>query len=154
MTDIRPVPDDVPLPAFLRAARTTYGSAMRAALAEAGCDDIPGNGMFVIGALARFGTPLSQIIRDLRVTKQAAGQLVDTLVLRGYLERDVDPADRRRLTLTLTERGKAAAEAQRSAVDQVDVELLKRVGPDYIAHTRATLGALIEMQREAEVEPA
>ena len=155
MTEISPAPDDTPLPAFLRAARTTYGSAMRAALAEAGCDDIPGNGMFVIGALARFGTPLARIIRELRVTKQAAGQLVDTLVLRGYLEREIDPADRRRLTLSLTERGKAAAAAQRSAVDQVDAELLKRVGPDYIAHTRATLGVLIDMQREAEeADPA
>src|SRR6185437_2505309 len=143
-------PDDIPLPAFLRGARTAYGSAMRAALTEVGCDDVPANGMYVIGALARLDIPLGQIVRELRISKQAAGQLVDTLVLRGYLERETDPSDRRRLTLTLTERGKAAAAAQRSAVDRVDAELRKRVGPDYIAHTRATLGALIDIHGERE----
>ena len=30
--------------------------------------------------------------------------LIDTLVIRGYLERGTDPEDRRRLTLELTER--------------------------------------------------
>ncbi|NWO68016.1 hypothetical protein GY966_24405, partial [Escherichia coli] len=39
----------IPLPALLRHARHTYGAAMRAALAEGGYDDIPGNGLYVIG---------------------------------------------------------------------------------------------------------
>ena len=47
------------------------------------------------------------MIRGLGVTKQAASQLIDTLVLRGYLTRDVNPEDRRRMTVTLTERGRA-----------------------------------------------
>jgi DNA-binding MarR family transcriptional regulator len=140
-----PIPSEpVPLPALLRAARTAYGTAIRAALSEAGCDDVPPNGIYVIGSIARIGAPLGQIIRELRVSKQAAGQLVDTLVLRGYLDRSVDPEDRRRLTVTLTERGRAAAAASRSAVDRVDAELLDRIGPDYVAHTRATLHALAD----------
>ena len=99
----------VAFPALLRAARRTYGSAVRAALAEAGCDDMPRNGSYVVGAIDRTGAPLSQIITELGVSKQAAGQLVDTLVARGYLDRSPDPDDRRRLTITLTERGHAAA---------------------------------------------
>jgi DNA-binding MarR family transcriptional regulator len=136
--------DEVAFPALLRAARTAYGSAVRAALAEAGCDDMPRNGSYVIGAIARTGAPLSEIIKDLGVSKQAAGQLVDTLVTRGYLDRAVDPDDRRRLTITLTERGHAAAAVVRSAVDRVDAGLVGRVGQEYVAHTRATLAALIE----------
>lgn len=142
--------EDVALPALLRAARAAYGSAIRAALAEAGCDDVPRNGSYVIGAIARTGAPLSQIIHELGVSKQAAGQLVDTLVMRGYLDRFVDPEDRRRLTITLTERGFAAATVIRSAVDQVDAGLVDRVGPEYVAHTRATLAALGEGRRAAE----
>jgi DNA-binding MarR family transcriptional regulator len=135
--------DDVALPALLRGARATYRSAIRAALSEAGCDDVPRNGSFVVGAIARTGSPLAEIIKELGVSKQAAGQLVDTLVLRGYLDRAPDNEDRRRMTVTLTERGSLAASAVRAAVDRVDAELTARVGIEHVAHTRATLGALI-----------
>lgn len=139
--------DEVSFPALLRAARIVYASAIREALAKVGCDDVPRNGSYVIGAIARTGAPFSQIIEALGVSKQAAGQLVDTLVLRGYLDRSVDPEDRRRMTVTLTERGRAAARACRSAVERIDAELAKSVDPEYIAHTRATLAALINNTR-------
>src|SRR5450755_894793 len=142
--------DEVAFPALLRAARTAYGSAIRASLAEAGCDDVPRNGSYVIGAIARTGAPLSQIIRELGVSKQAAGQLVDTLVMRGYLDRSVDPGDRRRLTISLTDRGHAAATVVRSAVERVDAGLIDRVGPEYVVHARVTLAALIEANHGAE----
>jgi DNA-binding MarR family transcriptional regulator len=136
--------DEVPFPALLRAARRAYGAAIRAALADAGCDDMPRNGSYVIGAIARTGASLSQIITGLGVSKQAAGQLVDTLVTRGYLDRSPDPDDRRRLTVTLTERGHAAATVIRSVIERVDADLAGRVGAEHVAHTRATLAALIE----------
>ena len=139
--------DDVPFPALLRAARQAYGSAIAAALAGTGCDDMPRNGAFVVGAIARTGAPLSEIIKSLGVSKQVAGQLVDTLVARGYLERAVDPDDRRRLTITLTARGGAAAATIRSAVEAVDATLLRSVGPESVAHTRATLAALAAIHR-------
>jgi DNA-binding MarR family transcriptional regulator len=141
---------DVSLPALLRAARRAYGSAVIHALAEAGCDDMPRNGSYVIGAIARTGAPLSQIISALGVSKQAAGQLVDTLVTRGYLTRAADPDDRRRLTISLTGRGLAAAEVIRNAVGRVDADVLRRVGPEYVAHTRATLAALTEAGHDSE----
>jgi DNA-binding MarR family transcriptional regulator len=136
--------DEVAFPALLRAARTTYGAAIREDLGRVGCDDLPRNGAYVIGGIARTGAPLSEIITGLGVSKQAAGQLVDALVTRGYLARAVDPDDRRRLTITLTDRGHAAAVVIRSAVDRVDADLERRVGPQYVAHTRATLAALIQ----------
>jgi DNA-binding MarR family transcriptional regulator len=144
MTENQDWLDEVAFPALLRAARAAYGSAIRESLAEAGCDDVPRNGSYVIGAIARTGAPLSQIIRELGVSKQAAGQLVDTLVMRGYLDRSVDPEDRRRLTISLTDRGHAAAAVIRSAVERVDAGLIDRVGPEYVAHARVTLAALIE----------
>jgi DNA-binding MarR family transcriptional regulator len=142
--------DEVPFPALLRAARRAYGAAIRAALADAGCDDMPRNGSYVIGAIARTGASLSQIIKGLGVSKQAAGQLVDTLVTRGYLDRSPDPDDRRRLTVTLTERGHAAATVIRSVIERVDADLAGRVGTEHVAHTRATLAALIEGNYGAE----
>lgn len=134
--------DEVPLPALLRAARGAYGSAIREALAGAGYEDVPRNGSYVIGAIARTGAPLGNIIQELGTSKQAAGQLVDTLVTRGYLDRSVDPDDRRRLTITLTERGADAATVIRTAVEAVDDRLVHQVGPEHLAHTRVTLAAL------------
>jgi len=141
--------DTVGIPALLRHARTAYGTAMRKALAEIDCDDIPKNGMYVIGGLAMGAgdVPLSVLVKDLRLSKQAAGQLVDTLVLRGYVFRETDEADRRRFTVTLTERGRHAAEVQRAAREKLDAELERRVGAAAIAGARKTLGVLIEMGR-------
>lgn len=138
---------DVPLPALLRHARTAYGLAMRKALDGAGYDDIPKNGLYVIGGLALGAgdVPLAALIRDLRISKQAAGQLVDTLVNRGYLARNVDEQDRRRLVVSLTDRGRAAAAIQATARARVDAQLLAKVGAKCIEHTRLALAALTEM---------
>jgi DNA-binding MarR family transcriptional regulator len=142
--------EEVSLPVLLRHARGTYRAALRKALAEAGYDDIPGNGLYVIGGLAlgHEDHPLSQLIKELRVSKQAAGQLVDTLVTRGYLDRQADKDDRRKLTVTLTERGRAAAEVQRAAREKVDAELTGCVGQEDILRTRRTLAVLAHMGSE------
>lgn len=147
MPDLDPQLAAIPLPALLRHARTAYGSTMRRALEDAGYDDIPKNGLYVIGGLALGAgdVPLASLIRDLRISKQAAGQLVDTLVNRGYLARSVDEQDRRRLNVTLTDRGRAAAATQAAARERVDAELLAKVGPQCIEHTRVALAVLTEM---------
>jgi DNA-binding MarR family transcriptional regulator len=148
--------DSIALPALLRHARTTYGSAMRQALAEAGYDDIPRNGLYVIGGLALGvpDVPLGQLTRELGVSKQAAGQLVDTLVLRGYLQRTVDPSDRRKLTVTLTDRGQAAAAVQAEARMRIDAELEAAVGAEDLRRTRRTLAVLVDMAVKQAATPA
>jgi DNA-binding MarR family transcriptional regulator len=154
MTDEAPWYDDVSIPALLRHARNTYGVAMREALVEAGFDDIPGNGLYIIGGLAlgAGGVPIGQLCRELRITKQAAGQLVDTLVLRGYLDRATDQDDRRKLIVTLTERGWAAAKAQTEGREKIDAALLAAVGQDDVSRTRRTLAVLIDMGRKETEE--
>jgi len=139
--------DDVVIPALLRHARNTYGVAMRRALADAGYDDVPRNGLYVIGGLAQGadGVPLGQLVRELRISKQNAGQLVDTLVMRGYLEREVDAQDRRRLNVGLTARGRAAAMAQGAAAARIDAELAARIGEQGVAALRRGLAALIDI---------
>lgn len=150
MTQTGPSREAIPFPALLRHARATYGSAMRRALAEAGYDDIPKNGLYVIGGLAMDAAeiPLGHLIREMRLSKQAAGQLVDALVLRGYLERAPDPSDRRKLTVALTERGRAAAAAQSAAREQIDAELTARIGKENVEIARLALGELIDIGAE------
>ena len=146
--------EEIALPVLLRHARNTYGVAMRQALAEGGYDDIPGNGLYLIGGLAlgAVDIPLAQLIKELRISKQAAGQLVDTLVMRGYLDRAVDKDDRRKLTVTLTERGRAAAATQAAAREKVDAELLASVGQQDVERTRRTLAVLIDIGHQGECD--
>jgi len=138
----------VVLPAMLRAARNAYGKRIRAALAAVDCDDVPFNGIYVIGAISRINAPMAQIIEGLAVSKQAAGQLVDTLVLRGYLLRTEDPEDRRRLKLTLTPRGKEAAAASARVVDGMEAAVVERLGKDHVDKTREVLWTLISLGGE------
>lgn len=144
--------ETIAIPALLRHARNTYGAAMRRALDEAGYGDIPGNGLYVIGGLALGAgdAPLSQLVRDLRVSKQAAGQLVDTLVARGYLQRAEDPQDRRRQIVALTERGRAAAAVQAGARERIDALLAERIGETGVGKLRKILAALVGIGHEDE----
>ena len=149
--------DTAAFPALLRAARATYASAIHRAQLATGFDDIPRNGTFVIGVVARAEAPLSEVILELGLSKQAAGQLVDTLVLRGYLDRTTDTEDRRRLTVSLTERGRAVAAVTRAAIEHLDTDILACAGDEHVGHTRKTL-AIIALQGrqagEAANEPA
>jgi len=137
---------------LLRLARSAYASAMRTGLSRAGYDDIPKNGLYVLGGLARGdgARPLSQLIQELQLSKQAAGQLVDGLVVRGYLERKVDDEDRRRLTIGLTDRGRAAAKVLGVARRAVDAELRSRVGATDVERTVRTLSVLADIARESD----
>ena len=117
--------EEVVVPALLRAARGAYGDAVRARLAAAGFDDLPRNGPYILGGMANRAGSAGDLVRELGISKQAASQLIDALVLRGYLERAVDPADRRRLTIALTDRGRAAAAAVRAGVEEVDEALAR-----------------------------
>ncbi|MGC2289000.1 MAG: MarR family transcriptional regulator [Thermoplasmata archaeon] len=141
--------DDVPLPALLYATRGTYTDAVRRAQAKIECDDVPTSGEFILNAMEWSGASLDAVVRFMGVTKQAVSQSVEMLVERGYLERGHDPSDRRRVVLSLTDRGHAAGKAGRTAIEQVDRELRARVGSECIAHARATLVALLEIKRKA-----
>ena len=45
------------------------------------------------------------------------------LVLRGYLDRQINPDDRRRMDIEFTERGRAAAVVIRAAIEKIDKRL-------------------------------
>ena len=141
--------EEVPIPALIRAARGTYAHAIGVSLSAAGYDDIPRNGPFVLGGMANWGGSASDMIRVLGVSKQAASQLIDTLVIRGYLTREINPEDRRRMTIEVTERGRAAAAAVRSGVEKVDAELAKMISPAEMAGLHAGLTALAEIKEQS-----
>jgi DNA-binding MarR family transcriptional regulator len=142
--------ETVVLPALLGSARRPYGRAIRQGLADAGFDDMPRRGAFVVGGIARNGAVGQQRLEaDMGVSKQAASQLIDTLVVRGYVERRPDAEDRRRTIITLTSRGEAAADASHAAVDSVDALLAAVATADEIAIARRVLGRLSDLDLPA-----
>ncbi|MET8076193.1 MarR family winged helix-turn-helix transcriptional regulator [Streptomyces pseudovenezuelae] len=80
---------------------------------------------FAFARLAPDGATVTELAAHLGVTKQAASQLVDEIVRKGYAERRPHPADARARLVVLTERGwactraaeEAAAEAVRAWTD-------------------------------------
>jgi DNA-binding MarR family transcriptional regulator len=142
--------DDEEIMVLLVRARGGYGNTISAHLMAAGFDDLPRNGPFVLGGMANHAGSAVDMIRGLGVTRQAASQLIDTLVLRGYLSREVNPDDRRRMTIVLTERGSAAAAAIRAGIEEVDAELTQLLSPDELAGLRAGLAALGDIRERTE----
>jgi DNA-binding MarR family transcriptional regulator len=143
---------NISIPALLRHARGAFALSIRNELLDGGCEDLPANGPYILGGMASQQVAASQLVRELDVSKQAASQLIDTLVVRGYLTRQVDPSDRRRLTLELTERGLAAASAVRNGVGSVDAALAERLSPEELRGLRRGLVELISIKEELEAD--
>ncbi len=143
---------DIALPAMLRPARTTYGLAMHRALAEIGCDDVPRNGLWVIGGLARGADsiPLGELVRvfaRLQAGGGATGRYAGAARLSGahggcrrppQADRQPDGA------------GQGGGSGTEGGGRMHRCELLARVGADKIAHARETLAALMVIGRERD----
>ena len=97
------------------------------------------------GWVAKLHENLAQRLAELLgVTKQGASRLADDMVTLGYLERNEDPADRRRTCLRLSpagERIRARALAESHAIED---ELRQRFGDTKVRHFRDLLTDFIE----------
>jgi MarR family transcriptional regulator, organic hydroperoxide resistance regulator len=71
--------------------------------------------------------------------------VLDRLARRGYLTRDVDPADRRSFLISLTPDGQAAARTVAAAVTDLERQALATVTQADLAGFRAVIGALTEV---------
>ena len=81
-----------------------------------GFDDLrPAHG-FAFARLAPGGATITQLAEHLDVTRQAAAQIVDELIAKGYVERHPPPQDARARLITLTEKGRACTRAADAAI--------------------------------------
>jgi DNA-binding MarR family transcriptional regulator len=142
----RPGDENPPILQLIREARAVYRHAIRLALEAAGCEDIPRNGTFVLADLDRRApesafSPQGDVVGSLGLSKQMASQLIDTLVLRAYLERRNDPVDRRRMEVRLTTRGRSAALAIRSATETIEAKVAQQISAGDLRGLRTGLTA-------------
>ncbi|MGN6030030.1 MAG: MarR family winged helix-turn-helix transcriptional regulator [Thermomicrobiales bacterium] len=142
--------EPVSLRQLLARAGRVYDITIAVSLEEAEMDDLPMRGVSVLRRITDgdAGTPLAHVLRGGRISRQHGTQLIDTLVERGYIVRETDPEDRRRMRVSLTERGKAAAEAVRTAIDGLNAALAEKVTPEQLEASRAVLSALVALAPE------
>jgi DNA-binding MarR family transcriptional regulator len=134
------------IPELMRVARGSYKRAIDIQLAAAGFEDLPTASGYLLGYLANDEDSLLERIEGLGIRKRELRQLVDTLVLRGYITRDLDPTGQHE-SFALTERGHAANEACFEGATRVDRELEQRLTEAEMAGLRRGLAALGEIKQ-------
>ncbi|GAA2539751.1 MarR family winged helix-turn-helix transcriptional regulator [Winogradskya consettensis] len=97
---------------------------------------------YAFARLSGSGATVVQLAEHLDVTKQAASQMVDELVRKGYVERRPHPDDARAKLITLTARGVACTRAAEEAATEVLEPWAARLGPQRLAALRADLTGL------------
>jgi DNA-binding MarR family transcriptional regulator len=88
---------------------------------------------------------LTHLTADLGVGRRVLGDLIDTMVMRGYLERAVDPEDAGRMLVRPTERGRAAERITSETSSRIDARLRERLGTEGFASFCDGLLALAEL---------
>jgi len=89
-------------------------------VAARGYTDIRPTHGFVFVRLSPDGATVTELAEHLGFTRQAASQIVDELVYKGYVERRPHPDDARSRLVVLTDRGRRCTQAaEAAAVDAV-----------------------------------
>ncbi len=91
------------------------------------------------------GSDLRSLAERLDVGTSAASQQVDRLVDKGLLSRLEDPEDRRRLQISLTDKGTEAAESISTASRDYVHAVFEQFTDDQLAAVGSALTSIVEM---------
>ena len=142
--------DALTLSALVLAAGNALVDGIHAGVVERGFTDLrPAHG-FAFARLAPTGATVSELASHLGVTRQAAAQLVDELVAKGYVERRRHPDDGRAQLITLTERGWACTRAAEAAATETVGTWAAVLGEERL---RAIRDALTEIAPAGHLRP-
>ena len=94
---------------------------------------------FAFARIAPYGATVREIADHLGVTKQAASQLVDELVHKGYVARRPHPTDARARLIVLTDRGWACTRAAEQAAAEMIRSWASVLGEPRVAQLGADL---------------
>ncbi|MFI5936550.1 MarR family winged helix-turn-helix transcriptional regulator [Actinoplanes sp. NPDC051494] len=131
---------DVPV-LLLSAARALVDGIDAGVRARGFTDVRPAHG-FAFARLSGTGATVVQLAEHLDVSKQAASQMVDDLVRKGYVERHPHPDDARAKLIRLTPKGTACTRAAEDAAAEVLAPWAARLGPQRLAALRSDLAGL------------
>src|SRR5262245_66689740 len=131
---VKPQTDDwIPLPPLLENAREAGFEELHRRLAERGYPDIRRAHGCVFRWVDPAGTRLTELADLAGHSKQAVGEFVCDLEVRGYVERVPDPLDGRAKIIRLTERGIEAKTVAREIFAEIEREWAERIGAERVA---------------------
>ncbi len=132
----------IPLTGLLDVALESMLAEFRLELGDSEFSDIRPTHGCVFRFVKDEGMRLTDLAELAGIAKQSAGEIVDDLVGRGYVERIADPADKRAKLICLTDRGKQAQRHGFGLFAKVEERWMERYGRDRIAQLRETLEAI------------
>jgi DNA-binding MarR family transcriptional regulator len=100
------------------------------------------------------GLRLTDIAARAGITAQSAGELVDDLESKGYLERRPDPFDRRAKRIYLTERGRKSTRIGKRAQAEVENSLAELLGEQRYRLLRGILEEIIAAEAHEDGQSA
>jgi DNA-binding MarR family transcriptional regulator len=121
----------------------TLADAATTELARRGYVDVRPVHDFALHSILSGAENASELGRALSVTKQAAARTIAVLEERGYVARQADETDRRKMRLIVTERGASLLREGEAVFDEMRDRLMKQVGTEQVATLEETLRALV-----------
>jgi DNA-binding MarR family transcriptional regulator len=129
----------VSLAGLLDVAKQALLAEFERELAKSGYGDIRPTHGCVFRFVREDGMRLTELAGHAGITKQSAGELVDDLVERGYVERIPDSEDRRAKLICLTERGEEAQRFGYNLFRELEERWAERYGLDRLEKLREVL---------------
>jgi DNA-binding MarR family transcriptional regulator len=117
---------------------------IQAGVISAGFDDVTPLHGFAFARIAEGDATTADLAIGLGVSKQAAGQLTQRLVVAGYVERRPHPSDHRARILKLTKKGHACTQAARRAAEQAVDQWRREIPTSEVKTFESALRALAE----------
>lgn len=134
----------------LRRAWVAYQRLLDAEMANAGFTDRSFPDGRVLRLCEREGAvTASRIGRELRITRQGAGKIVNSLRDRGYVTLEPSSRDGRQKLITLTPKGREYLDTQRRVARRIEKTVRERTGD----HAFKGLAALVDALAGAEEQP-
>jgi DNA-binding MarR family transcriptional regulator len=132
---------------LLALARASWIRQIRARMEEIGYPGYRRTDAAILGLLAQHPRAIGELGDAMNVSRQAARQLADGLVGRGYVTLGTDPADGRRTVVALTQTGEDYARAVWQAQDALNEGLRSRVTAAELAAAARVLRSILPGDR-------
>ena len=129
--------------ALLLGAATQLVDDIQSGLAEHGFDDVRPSHGFAFVRISRGDATMVDVAHHLGISKQAASQLVEQLVQRGYVKRTQHPTDARSSVLSLTTQGWACTKAAEESAARTIAMWEQAVGRANMESLTSTLQAVV-----------